>query len=132
MRLTRCLVVAAAYVALLVGPTSRSPKLLALSDGQSVTLLQILRWMWGLLLVWEVNNVLNEWAENNWVFWSDESTYDWKNEVAVVTGGSGGIGAAVVKKLISHGLRVAVLDVEPLSAVFQERVSPCPLSTWRS
>jgi len=132
MRLTRCLVVAAAYIALLGPASSRSLKLLPLSVAQSTTLLQILRWMLGLLLAREFHNVLNEWAENNWLFWSDESTWDWKSEVAVVTGGSSGIGAMVVKKLISYGVRVAVLDVEPLSAVFQQRVSSCPLSISRS
>lgn len=132
MPLTRCLVVAVAYVALLVGPaTLRSPKLLPLSDDHSVMLLQILRWAWGVLLVWEVNNFLNEWAENKWVFQPKKSTWDWEHEVAVVTGGSGGIGAMVVKKLISHGLRVAVLDVEPLSSDFQPSVFPCPFSLRR-
>lgn len=131
MQLTRCLVAAAACVAVLVGPASgKSPKLLPLSDEQSATFLQILRWLCGLLLVWEINGVLNEWAENNWVFRSSESTWDWKNEVAVVTGGSGGIGAVVVKKLISYGVRVAVLDVEPLSSAFEAGRSSRLPSLW--
>jgi all-trans-retinol dehydrogenase (NAD+) len=121
MHLARCLVAAAAYFALLAAPASYgSPKLLPLSEEQRATLLHIVRWVSGLFLVREVNRVLNDWAENRWMFWSDESAWDWKNEVAVVTGGSGGIGAMVVKNLISHGIRVAVLDVEPLSAVFQQ------------
>jgi len=36
--------------------------------------------------------------------------------VAIVTGGASGIGAAVVKELIDHGARVAVLDVNVDSA----------------
>ncbi|KAF2690044.1 NAD(P)-binding protein [Lentithecium fluviatile CBS 122367] len=121
MHLARCLVVAAAYLALLAGPASSgSPKLLPLSEDQSTLVLRILRWVTGLLLVREINCVLNQWAENRWVFRSDESAWDWKNEVAVVTGGSAGIGAIVVKKLLSHGIRVAVLDVQPLADAFQQ------------
>jgi all-trans-retinol dehydrogenase (NAD+) len=128
MNLTRCGAVAVAYVALLMGPASLgSPKLLPLSAAYNATLLSILRWAWGALLVWHVNRVLSEWAENNWIFSSNSNTRDWKNEVAVVTGGSGGIGALVVKKLVSHGIRVAVLDVEPLSSDYQPSVS-CPFS----
>lgn len=38
----------------------------------------------------------------------------WDNEVAVVTGGSSGIGALTVMGLAEKGVRVAVLDiVEP-------------------
>lgn len=36
----------------------------------------------------------------------------------MVTGGSAGIGACVAKKLVSHGVKVAVLDVGPLSDSF--------------
>ena len=36
--------------------------------------------------------------------------------VAVVTGGSSGIGAAVVRRLRSAGARVAVFDVDPGAA----------------
>jgi NAD(P)-dependent dehydrogenase (short-subunit alcohol dehydrogenase family) len=49
---------------------------------------------------------------------TDKSIWDWKHEVAVVTGGSAGIGGCMVKKLTSHGIRVAVLDVSPLSEIF--------------
>ena len=41
--------------------------------------------------------------------------YDWKKEVVVVTGGSDGIGAIVVKLLAEKGIKVAVLDVQPLT-----------------
>ena len=40
--------------------------------------------------------------------------YDWKKEVVVVTGGSDGIGAIVVKLLAEREVKVAVLDVQEL------------------
>jgi NAD(P)-dependent dehydrogenase (short-subunit alcohol dehydrogenase family) len=45
----------------------------------------------------------------------DPVAWDWPNEVAVITGGSNGLGAKLVHKLVAHGLKVAVLDVQPLS-----------------
>jgi len=42
-------------------------------------------------------------------------TYDWAKEIVVVTGGSDGIGAIVVKLLAERGIKVGVLDVQPLT-----------------
>jgi len=61
----------------------------------------------------EFNNLLNAWARNNWRVRNKER-WDWKSEVAVVTGGSGAIGGLVVKGLADKGVKVAVLDVQPL------------------
>jgi all-trans-retinol dehydrogenase (NAD+) len=91
---------------------------LGLSNSQLSTLHWYLKWA---LLVWAVvdfNSVLNRWAERRWLWKTDKSVWDWKREVAVVTGGSAGIGACVVKKLTSHGIRVAVLDISPLTEGF--------------
>ena len=55
---------------------------------------------------------------------NDKSAWRWTSEVAVVTGGSAGIGACVVKELVSHGIKVAVLDVGPLCELFTEGVWP--------
>ena len=37
---------------------------------------------------------------------------DFNNKVAVVTGGAGGIGKALVKALLDDGARVVIADVE--------------------
>lgn len=59
---------------------------------------------------------LNEWLTskclNNWV---TDHTWDWKKELVVVTGGSGGIGAGVAQRLAALGSRVVVLDIIPLT-----------------
>ena len=52
------------------------------------------------------NGVINNFASDR---------YNWDKEVVVVTGGSDGIGAIVVKLLAERGIKVAVLDVQPLT-----------------
>jgi all-trans-retinol dehydrogenase (NAD+) len=61
---------------------------------------------WGVLR-W-LNNFLNRRALSNGV--SDK--YDWSKEVVIVTGGSDGIGKAVVQLLAAANVKVAVLDVQ--------------------
>lgn len=129
MGMVRCLVATAVYLALLAIPSHRPLKSLPLSDDSAARLLPVVTWMIPLWLICELNGLLNSWADNRWMFKSDQRSWDWKNEIAVVTGGSAGIGAMVVKKLLSHGIRVAVLDVQPLSDVFQQGLpSRCTLT----
>ncbi|KAI0164024.1 NAD(P)-binding protein [Xylariaceae sp. FL1272] len=71
----------------------------------------ILRILLGLSVVRSLNRALSVWAMNNWRVTAHEG-WDWDNEVAVVTGGSGDIGRALVSGLIARGVRVAVLDME--------------------
>lgn len=70
-------------------------------------------WVAGIAGVLKTNRFLNHLARNNWSFPSNE-TWNWPEEVAVVTGGSGGIGGQIVKGLAEKGVQVAVVDlVEP-------------------
>lgn len=59
---------------------------------------------------------LNDWlsakSRNNWVI---DDSWDWKKELVVVTGGSGGIGGGVTQRLAAMGARVVVLDITPLT-----------------
>ncbi|OKO89621.1 Retinol dehydrogenase 10 [Penicillium subrubescens] len=59
---------------------------------------------------------LNDWlsakSRNNWVI---DDSWDWKKELVVVTGGSGGIGGGVAQRLAAMGARVIVLDITPLT-----------------
>ncbi|TLD26980.1 hypothetical protein PspLS_04845 [Pyricularia sp. CBS 133598] len=58
-----------------------------------------------------INNYLSRKSSNNWA--SDK--YVWSKEIVVVTGGSAGIGAHIVQFLAERGIKVVVLDIQPLS-----------------
>lgn len=65
--------------------------------------LGIVRW----LSSWYSRGVLNNWQDDR---------YDWNNrEIVLITGGSGGIGGHVVKLLSEAGIKVVVLDIQPLT-----------------
>jgi hypothetical protein len=56
----------------------------------------------------KVNTFLNQGAANNWT----NDVYDWRKEIVVVTGGSDGIGAIIVKLLAERGIKIANLDIQ--------------------
>lgn len=47
---------------------------------------------------------------NNFV---DDATCDWPKELAVVTGGSSGIGAETIRELNRHNVKTIIFDVNP-------------------
>lgn len=114
---------AGAYIALWTALLSFGlPSSLPLSAAQCAQLARVFQSILAACLIREVNSLLNIWAENRWLFTNDRSSWDWSKELAVVTGGSNGIGAAVVKELVSYGVKVAVLDIQPLSEALQNGV----------
>jgi 3-oxoacyl-ACP reductase-like protein len=101
---------------LTVAPASlRDPLLLRLPTKSHAAVISSLKWLLALGILRKANRVLNDWADNKWLWKNDLSVWDWKNEVAAITGGSNGIGAMVVKDLVAKGMKVAVIDVQPLS-----------------
>lgn len=60
-----------------------------------------------------LNSYLDRQFANNWV--SDKS-WNWDDEIVVVTGGSGGIGASICKSLLARNsrTRIVVVDFAPL------------------
>jgi NAD(P)-dependent dehydrogenase (short-subunit alcohol dehydrogenase family) len=68
----------------------------------------------GLLL--STNTLLNKWAANNWAPNRPGEWSRWDREIVVVTGGSSGIGAAVVQGLLARNPRtkIAIIDFAPL------------------
>ena len=65
----------------------------------------------GALIGIQTLRYLNRWASqralNHYV---TDSTYDWKKEVVVITGGASGIGAATTTLLAIKGVKVIALD----------------------
>lgn len=67
----------------------------------------------GLKLIKTLNRWLTTRSINNFV---DDPTWDWPKETAVVTGGSSGIGAEIVRALAKQKIKTIILDVnKPLS-----------------
>jgi len=58
-----------------------------------------------------INRHLSRRALNN----GTSATFNWDKEIVVVTGGSGGIGAAIVQQLASRSTKVVVMDIIPLT-----------------
>jgi 3-oxoacyl-ACP reductase-like protein len=117
----RFLVIAAAYLGLVLTSSSvlRASEAFPISEEHRATFIGLLKWFLAVGLLWQTNAILSRWAENRWSWRTDRSGWNWEKEVAVVTGGSNGIGAKIVQRLTSHGIRVAVLDVVPLSDALQ-------------
>ncbi len=62
--------------------------------------------------VGRMNSWLSDKAVNNWV----DDKYDWKNkEIVLITGGAGGIGGIVAQLFAEQGVKVVVLDIQPLT-----------------
>ncbi|TRX97732.1 hypothetical protein FHL15_001487 [Xylaria flabelliformis] len=64
-----------------------------------------------LALVRYLSRKYSDRVTNNWT--SDR--YIWPREIAVVTGGAGGIGGHVVKLLAERGMKVVVLDIQAMT-----------------
>lgn len=62
-----------------------------------------------LLSLRKVSSVLSQAVLNNFI----SDSYDWSKEVVVVTGGSGGLGDLLVRRLAGKGIKVISLDVMP-------------------
>ncbi|KAI9686355.1 MAG: hypothetical protein M1822_003700 [Bathelium mastoideum] len=62
-------------------------------------------------LIFRTSDALDRLVANNWT----RAKYDWKKEIAVVTGGSDGVGKIIVQLLAERGTAVCVLDIQPLT-----------------
>jgi hypothetical protein len=73
-----------------------------------------LKWALALGIARKINSWLNAVALTNWQVRPPKEKWTWDSEIAVVTGGSNGIGAEIAKCLMRKGIKVAVLDIQPL------------------
>lgn len=101
-----------------------SPDLLRFLEEHRDTIYSALKYVLAIGGTLTVNGALSRWAENRWQWKSAKSSWDWPNEIAVVTGGSRGIGAVVVKELVNLGVKVAVLDLVPFADGLENGMSP--------
>ena len=94
-----------------------------------------LRILFGIGLARFINKRLSSSAANGWRL-SSPGGWDWRQEIAVVTGGSGGIGAKITERLVKLGVRVAVLDVTELPTTLQNNASvrfyQCDITSFES
>lgn len=68
-------------------------------------------------ILYRINNYLNWGAANNW-------THDYfkpSEEIVLITGGSGGIGSVIVQEFAAMGIKVVVLDVQPMTYETREQ-----------
>ncbi|PTB43087.1 uncharacterized protein TrAFT101_001644 [Trichoderma asperellum] len=65
-----------------------------------------------------VGRWLSDKVRNNWV----DDKYDWSKEIVLITGGSAGIGACIVKLLDEMKVTVVVLDVQKMTYAASSRV----------
>jgi all-trans-retinol dehydrogenase (NAD+) len=107
------------FWALTKGPAAlREPLLNLLGKALSPTnvgrFITALKWTFYIGIISKVNQALNDWATNNWQWKTEKDKWDFKREVAVVTGGCSGIGLEIVRGLMRKGVKVAVFDVQAL------------------
>lgn len=102
----------------LINLTKNLPQQLVIASPDLARAKSILRVLVVLGVFRHLNNVLNTMAHNSWRL-TTPSGWNWSNEIAVVTGGSSGIGKSIVEKLVKMGVRVAVFDVQELPKELQ-------------
>jgi hypothetical protein len=88
---------------------------------EHATAFKHLRNIVGLGVIRSLSAWLDTAVTNNW----SKDTYDWNKEIVVVTGGSDGIGKAIVHLLAEKGIKVAVLDIQKLTYEGTQSPNPC-------
>lgn len=77
------------------------------------TFVRVVQGLFALGVARRVSGLLNWFSFRNWELFYSGAPWVWDQEIAVVTGGSGDIATALIKKLTAKGVKVAILDVQP-------------------
>lgn len=85
------------------------------------TLVKTLKWLFALGVASRLNQLLNNFALNKWTINDGGRPYNWPEEICVITGGSGGIGSELARKLADKGIRIAIMDLQPPPAPLKSR-----------
>ena len=80
----------------------------------------VLKWLFAIGLLSRSNRWLNNIAANNWLWREEKLKWTWSREIAVLTGGSSGIGALTAQGL-ARKMKVVVLDIQPLPQHLKDR-----------
>ena len=73
----------------------------------------VLKVLFGFGFITRTNAYLNTIAQSSWALTAPVSDWVWHQEIAVVTGGSAGIGEQTSIRLAKKGVKVAILDISP-------------------
>jgi all-trans-retinol dehydrogenase (NAD+) len=87
---------------------------------QSPRLLASLGILFSIGLLRKLNKTLSRLMLNNFV---SDKTWNWSREIVIITGGSSGIGALMVKMFAERDITVIILDITPPKSPV-----PCMLS----
>jgi all-trans-retinol dehydrogenase (NAD+) len=68
-----------------------------------------LSFLLGLGILRKINKILSQASLNHY----NRDLYDWRMEIVVVTGGSGGLDDVLVRKLAKRNVKVIGLDITP-------------------
>ena len=79
---------------------------------ETTTLVTTLKWLFALGALGRANNLLNRWATNRWRLNTGGAPWVWNQEICVITGGSGGIGSELVKKLAATCMKGGIIDFQ--------------------
>lgn len=69
-----------------------------------------LSFLFGIGLLRAINNLMSRLVLNNF---TSDNTWDWSKEIVIVTGGSGGMGAAIVQMFAEKNITAIILDIAP-------------------
>ena len=124
------LVTAPLLLVLLKGPENVREKLIGLlkttpglRNIELNTVISVLKGLLAYGVVSYTNSFFNNFALNRFRLTKDGTSWNWPNEIVLITGGSSGFGKLMTEKLASKVKKVVVLDVQSPPKEFENSMS---------